>query len=168
VYENLPVHISPGSTLVLWQDQDRADYDRVFGERAGARGVASAIATMMPFIKRVVVEASVHATESRDERPGDPDVLRNEVVLDLASRIANAGSNLEQILAILNVEEKELPQLVKVAQGSLTPRELAEDYLRLIASKYKIETAKQFVYGSRSTSWTTPPVLMNRGRSRRR
>jgi hypothetical protein len=168
VYENLQVHIAPGSTLVLWQDQDRAQYDRVFGERVGARGVASAIATMMPFIKRVVVEASVHDTGAGDARPGDPDVLREEVVQDLTSRISQAGTNLEQVLAILKVDAADLPQFVKVAQGNLTPKELAEDYLRLIASKYKVETAKQFVYGSRSTSWTTPPVLMNRGRSRHR
>ena len=174
VYENLPLHISPGSTLVLWQDQDRADFDRVFGERIGALGIASAIAPNIVFIKRVVVEAGVHETETEIARPGDPAELREAVVRELATRIAQAGANLEQALAVLKIEATELPQLLKLKQGGLSAEELAEDVLRYVAGKYGVQPSEQFVYGVRdsynagSRTFTRQPVLTNRGRYGRR
>ena len=165
VYINLASNIAPGSTVVLWTDQDRANYEKTFGEREGAQAVVDALSNNISIIKRVVVEAGVHKEEdeTREFRPGDPVELYNAVLDRLSMRIASAGTDFKLVFKQLGVPFTIVEKVIANMKGS-EPEDIAEALMVTVAKEYKVPPDQYFIYGGRSTKWGAPAVLNNRGR----
>jgi hypothetical protein len=165
VYINLASNIAPGSTVVLWTDQDRANFEKTFGERAGGQAVVDALANNISIIKRVVVEAGVHREEGSptEFRPGDPVELYNAVQDRLGMLIASAGTDFKLVFRQLGVPFALVEKVIANMKGT-EPEDIAAALMVTLAEAYKIPPNQYFIYGGRSTKWGAPAVLNNRGR----